>query len=111
MKILLLAIAAVAALPSVSFPSITVQNTWSEHGTTYAVVQYKNESSKTFNSLVTIRCNTVAGDGSIINTNTRSFFNFEHGPIKPGFTGIVKVPINDAGNKKAVKVTCSVNEQ
>lgn len=99
----------IAVWPVTAMAEVTIQNNWHENGTTYAVVEYRNTSNKTYSNAVTIRCNTISADGKTINTNTRSFFKHEYGPIAPGFSGTVKVPISDAGNKKAVNITCTKN--
>lgn len=89
---------------------IRINNKWHKNSTTYLIVSYKNNTDETFKNAVTIKCNTLNKDGDIINTNSRSFFAFEHGEMKPGFNNSLKLHINDIEGGKIFDVRCSVNE-
>lgn len=90
--------------------SIEVQNVWHEYGTTYILVKYTNETDRVFNNAVSIKCATIDRSRKIINTNERSFFAHEYGPIGPGFSNSVKIPVNDIEGKKVRNVNCTLNE-
>jgi hypothetical protein len=72
--------------------TITVARMWREYGDIRVLVSYRNDTRATFTS-VTIQC--TARDGSReVGTNSRSFSEFEHGPVTPGFTGTLEIPID-----------------
>lgn len=80
--------------PATSRGTLKVDRVWEEdHDYAYALASYHNDGSATFRAGVTVRCDALGDGGRKINTNTRSFFAHEHGPITPGFTGTVKVPV------------------
>lgn len=92
-----------------SFGSFNIERFWEEtHGEytcTYTLVSYKNTTEKTFEEKVTIRATIYDSQENMIDTNTRSFFAHEYGPIEPGFEGTVKIPIPcKEGQAKFVKV-------
>ena len=89
---------------------VTIENTWHEYSSTYVVVSYINKTNKTFNNAVTIKCAILDSKNNIINTNSRTFFNHEYGPIKPGFQNSLKIPISDVENQKVKDVACTCNE-
>jgi hypothetical protein len=63
---------------------------------TYTIVSYKNTSQTTFAKNVTFRIAVYDAKGNMIDTEPRSFFAFEYGPIKPGFEGTLKVAVSAA---------------
>jgi hypothetical protein len=82
-----------------------LERSWQESGYVYALVSYRNDTEQTFGSGVTIKAIIYDATGGMIDTNERSFFAYEHGPITPGFEGTVKIPIAcPTGNAKSVKV-------
>jgi len=73
--------------------SLKFDRFWEEHDFGYALVTYTNNTKATFNTGVTIKCIAIGKNGAKINTNRRSFYAHEYGPIKPGFSGTLKIPI------------------
>lgn len=51
---------------------------------------------RTFTKNVTIRASVYDSQKRMVDTNTRSLFAHEYAPIKPGFEGTVKIPIECA---------------
>lgn len=91
------------------FGSFKIERFWEEtvgdYTCTYTLVSYKNTTDKIFNEKVTIRATIYDSQKKMIDTNTRSFFAHEYGPIRPGFEGTVKIPIECAkGQAKSVSV-------
>lgn len=92
-----------------SYGKYTVERFWEDttgdYTCAYTIVSYKNTTSRTFTSAVTIRATIYDAEGQVIDTNDRSFFAHEYGPIRPGFEGTVKIPIEcRRGQAKSVKV-------
>lgn len=72
---------------------------------TYTIISYKNTTQRTFDKNVTFRASIYDAGKNMIDTNTRSFFAHEYGPIKPGFEGTIKIPIEcRPGQSKTVSV-------
>ena len=71
---------------------VLVDRVWSSHDYGYALVTFKNQTSKTYNR-VTIRCTALGESGKKLGINSRSFFSHERGLIEPGFEGTVEVPV------------------
>jgi hypothetical protein len=91
------------------FGSFKVERFWEEtvgnYTCSYTIVTYRNTTQKTFEANVTIRASVYDSQKRMVDTNTRSFFAHEHGPIKPGFEGTVKIPVEcDKGQAKSVSV-------
>jgi hypothetical protein len=63
----------------------------------YATVTYANTTTETFTKAVTIQARALDGSGKALNVNDRAFFAHELGPIVPGFTGTLKIPVELAG--------------
>jgi hypothetical protein len=89
------------------FGSFKIERFWEEtvgdYTCSYAIVTYKNTTQKTFDENVTIRATVYDSQKRVVDTNTRSFFAHEYGPIKPGFEGTVKIPVECAkGQAKSV---------
>ena len=85
---------------------LEVDRVWNEGDFAYALVTYTNNTNKTYGTGVTIKCIAIGSNGKKINSNTRSFFAFEHGPIKPGFSDTLKVPVSLNGlSMKTVRCT------
>ncbi len=94
---------------STKLGSLKIDRFWEEsfsnYNVVYVLVTYRNTTERTFSRAVTIRATILDGSRSKIDTNSRSFFSFEHGPIGPGFEGDVKIPIECAkGVAKYVSV-------
>ena len=101
--ILVLVFPGVAYADSVG--TIKIEKAWVDRDFGYVLVFYENTTTKTFTRYVTIRCEAKNSRGKRINSNKRSFFAHEVGPIKPGFTGNVKIPIQIYG-KEMESVSC-----
>jgi hypothetical protein len=91
------------------FGSYRIDRFWEEtvgdYTCSYTIVSYKNTTEKTFTRQVTIRATVYDTRENVIDTNTRSFFSYEYGPIKPGFEGTVKIPVEcKKGQAKSVSV-------
>ena len=91
------------------FRSFRVDRFWEEtvgnYTCSYTLVTYKNTTTKTFNSAVTIRATIYDSKENKLDTNTRSFFTHEYGPRKPGFEGVLKIPIEcEKGRARSVSV-------
>lgn len=93
------------------YGSYRIDRFWEEtvgnYTCSYTIVSYKNTTAKTFESQVTIRATIYDSQKNVIDTNTRSFFAHEYGPIKPGFEGTVKIPIEckkDEAKSVSVKI-------
>lgn len=87
--------------------SVVVDRVYSEHDFGYAVVSYANDSSTTFES-ITVECVATGGQGKI-GVNQRSFMSRERGPIEPGFSGTIEVPVELHGAKLA-SMECKVSK-
>lgn len=72
---------------------ITIDRIWVDGDYAYALVTFKNTSTKTYKRSVTIKCIAYDASGNKLGINTRSFFCFNIGPIEPGFEDTLKVPI------------------
>ncbi len=89
---------------------IKIDRVWAEYDYGYALVSYTNDSNKTFWQAVTIQCTAKGQGGKKLNTNTRSFFVHNHGPIAPGFTGTLKIPVRLHG-AELQSMSCRVRER
>lgn len=99
-----------AARPSVDRPgSYKVDRVWTEKNadTGYALVSYTNDTASTFQQ-VTIQCVALDSADQKLGVNQRSFFGHERGPVGPGFTGTVEVPVRLHGAKMA-SASCSIS--
>lgn len=74
--------------------SLKIDRVWADGDFGYALVSYTNDTKSTFKRAVTIKCTALDENSKKININTRSFFAHEYGPIKPGFEGTLKIPID-----------------
>ena len=76
--------------------SFKIEKFWEEsnggYTCTYTIVTYWNSTNKTF-KVVEVKATALDKNGKVIDTNTRSFFEHDVGPIKPGFKDSVKIPI------------------
>jgi hypothetical protein len=79
-----------------SSSSLNIDRVWSSGDFGYALVTYDNNSSSTFER-VTIKCVALDSVVDKIAVNSRSFFAFEHGPIRPGFSDTVEIPVSLEG--------------
>jgi len=91
------------------FGSFKIERFWEEtvgnYTCSYTIVTYRNTTKKTFYKNVTIRATVYDSQKKVVDTNTRSFFADEYGPIKPGFEGTVKIPVECAkGQARSVSV-------
>lgn len=91
------------------FGSFKIERFWEEtlgnYTCSYTIVTYRNTTQKTFDKNVTIRATVYDSQKKVVDTNTRSFFVHEYGPIKPGFEGTLKIPVECAkGQAKSVSV-------
>lgn len=77
--------------------SFRIDRVWEEtvgqYTFAYAIVSYKNTTSKTFSEAVTIKGTFLDKADGVIDICERSFFCFEVGPIPPGFEDSVKLEI------------------
>lgn len=106
----LTALLAFYLLPFNAAASVDIDRLWIKGDYGYVLVTYTNDTQKTFQKYATITC--VASDRSKkkIGVNKRSFFAHQHGPIAPGFSGTVEIPIELNGIKMH-SANCSVNER
>lgn len=73
------------------------------------IVSYANTTGKTFDS-VTFRASVYNRDDRIVATNRRSFFAHSDGPVRPGFEGVVEIPVEVShASAHSVGVTVSGN--
>lgn len=91
------------------FGSFKIERFWEEtlgdYNCTYTLVTYRNTTNKTYNKYVTIRATIYDFNNGMINTNTRSFYVNEYGPIKTEFEGILKIPVEcEKGQANSVSV-------
>lgn len=92
------------------FGAFKVERFWEEtvgeYTCSYTLVSYWNHTFTTFEQFVTIRANVFDAQGRMVDTNTRSFFAHEYGPIRPAFKGTLKIPVEcRAGQADSVRVT------
>ena len=108
MKKYLLAFLAIFLLNNIAFAgSLKIDRVWVDGDYGYALVTYINDTTSTFENAVTIKCIALDSKGNKININTRSFFAHEYGPIKPGFEGTLKVPVELHGaSMKSMSCSC-----
>lgn len=108
MKKLLLALLAILLFNNIaSAGACEIDRVWVEHGYGIALVTYTNETSLTFERAVTIQCTALDHSGNKINISSNSFYASEHGPIRPGFTGTLKVYVKLNGAKMTdMKCNC-----
>jgi hypothetical protein len=76
----------------------------------YALITYKNNTKRTFRSVVSIVAITYDEHGKKLNMASLSFFAHARGPIEPGFTGSLKIPIEVQSGDTVVRVECKVSE-
>ncbi|MDY6987948.1 MAG: hypothetical protein SWQ30_07805 [Thermodesulfobacteriota bacterium] len=79
-----------------SSSSLHTDRVWSSNDFGYALVTYTNNSSKTFES-VTIKCVALDSAGNKLAVNSRSFLALEYGPIRPGFSDTIEIPVSLEG--------------
>jgi hypothetical protein len=84
--------------------TIKIEKVWSQGNYGYALVYYTNNTDKTFDRII-IKCTALDSNGQKINSNRRSFFAHEHGPIHPDFEGRIKVPV-ELFDMKLKSMTC-----
>ena len=85
---------------------MTIESVYDDEDYLYAVVSYLNDTDETYRQ-VTVECKAVDKDNRTINSNKRSFSSYQLGPIGPGFTGTVKIPIHTYG-LSAESASCSI---
>jgi hypothetical protein len=94
------------------FGSFKIERFWEEtvgdYTCSYTLVTYRNTTKKTFSGGVTIRATVYDSNKNMVDSNTRSLFALEYGTIKPGFEGIVKIPI-DCNPGKAHSVSVKID--
>jgi len=88
--------AASAASSPVHRGTVKVDRVWDDGSYTQSQITYENNTTTTF-SAVTIECIAHKKDGSKLNSEQRSFFKHERGPIYPGFRGSLKIGIGHEG--------------
>ena len=90
--------------------ALTIDRAWSEdvggYRCAYVLVTWRNTTKETFQS-VTIQATAYDPSGTKIDIGERSFFAFERGPIRPGFEGTLKIPV-ELGNATFHTAECSV---
>lgn len=107
----LFAVLAIFLLINIAFAgSLNIDRVWVDGDYGYALVSYVNDSTSTFDKAVTIKCIALDPKGNKININRRSFFAYEYGPIKPGFEGTLKIPVELHGVSMK-SMSCSCNER
>ncbi|MDP2791609.1 MAG: hypothetical protein Q8O15_07635 [Rectinemataceae bacterium] len=89
--------------------SYRIERVWVEYDTTYALVSYRNTTEQTFKSKVSIKVFLYDKEKNMLDTNSRSFFAFERGPITPGFEDTVKVPVTGVTNSVYIQVRLEAN--
>jgi hypothetical protein len=104
-----LAMAGYAEWTKTESGSFKIDRFWEEtvgqYTCSYTIVSYKNTTNKTFTAQVSIQATVYDAQKNVVDMNTRSFFAHEYGPIKPGFEGTVKIPVEcAAGQAKSVSV-------
>lgn len=112
MKKAILLILAIISMSSICYAgSVKIDRVWLDSNIDffYVLVTYTNDTEKTFNNAVTITCFALDSKGNKLNSNHRSFFVHEYGPIKPGFTGTLKIPIELHG-ASAKSASCNCRE-
>lgn len=111
MKKLLLVIFTVFLLNNTGFAgSLKIERIWVDGDYAYALVTYTNDTDKTFERGVTIKCSAIDHSDNKININTRSFFTHEYGPIKPRFEDTLKIPVELHGASMK-SMSCNVRER
>lgn len=85
---------------STSFGAYRVERMWEEYSSTYVLVSYRNTTSMTFRSLVTITALVYDANNHMLDMNDRSFFVSDKGLIVPGFEGTVKISFSFVGAKR-----------
>ncbi len=91
---------------SLAQKGLKVERVWSEGQFTYAIVTWTNTTGNVLRN-VTIQAIAKDKENNTIEFNQRSFFEHERGPLQPGFTGSLRIPIN-TGYSKCNSVSCSV---
>ena len=90
---------------------IEVERVWLEefpnYRCAYALVKYTNDTNRTFRQNITVQATALDVTGTAINTNRRSFFVHEVGLIKPGYSGMLKIPI-EVYDQTCDSVTCKI---
>jgi hypothetical protein len=91
---------------TVTFAKLEIHNMINEHGYLNVIVLYTNDTDDTYKA-VRIKCTALNSNGKIINFNKRSFYDHEYGPIKPGFSDSLKIPI-EVKDKVVDSASCEV---
>jgi len=78
---------------------IQVDRIWQAGDYGMALVTYQNRDNKIYEVGVTIKCVALDKKKNRVGVNERSFYVHQYGPINPGFTDTVEIPIalNGAG--------------
>jgi hypothetical protein len=93
-----------------AFAGIEVDRIWTQGDWGMVLVTYTNESGKTHKSAVLIKCVAINSKRKKIGVQESGFFVHKIGPIKPGFSDTIEVPIALNGAKMK-KVDCKFREK
>ena len=94
---------------SSAFADFKITRVFEDGGRASAMVMYENTTKTTFKN-VTIKCYDLNNKGDVVGVNTRSFFGHTVGPIYPGFSDSVKVPVDVHGASWS-SVSCKAIQQ
>jgi hypothetical protein len=85
---------------STSFGSYRVERLWQEGSFTYALVSYRNTTSRTFKDRVTITALFYDANNRMLDMEDKSLYASENGPMAPSFESTVKIMSTCAGAKR-----------
>ena len=80
--------------------SYRVERLWQEGSLTYALVSYRNTTSRTFKDRVTITALFYDANNRMLDMEDKSLYASENGPMAPSFESTVKIMSTCAGAKR-----------
>lgn len=80
--------------------SYRVERLWQEGSFTYALVSYRNTTSRTFKDTITITALFYDTNNRMLDMEDKSLYASENGPMAPGFESTVKIMSSCTGAKR-----------
>jgi hypothetical protein len=74
-----------------SFGSYRVERLWQEGSLTYALVSYRNTTSRTFNDSITITALFYDANNRMLDMEDQTLYALKNDPMSPGFESTVKI--------------------
>ena len=106
---ILMVVVIITIVGSANAGSLEIDRVWTEYDSGYALITYTNDTDATYKA-VTIKCVALDSLNKKINSNKRSFYAHEYGPITPGFSDTLKIPV-DLNGLDMESMNCNARER